>query len=74
MEWDQKRIGVKGLRVPLVLSEIISFLEANALKTEGVLRKCGSTARTKLLKQVRQHYLPLLLGFIQIGLNLCIIT
>ena len=54
VDWDKKRIqSEEKLMVPMVLSEILSFLEKNGLKTEGILRKCGSTARMKLLKQVR---------------------
>ena len=50
---DRKRTNNPELRVPLVLSEIISFLENNALQDEGILRKSGSAARIKALKQVR---------------------
>jgi len=53
VDWDKKRIrSEEKLSVPLLLSEILSFLEKNGLKTEGILRKCGSAARMKLLKQV----------------------
>ena len=53
IENDRKRTNNNDLRVPLVLSEIISFLEKNALENEGILRKSGAAARIKLLKQVR---------------------
>nr|CAB3222841.1 rho GTPase-activating protein 18 [Phallusia mammillata] len=51
VEWDQKRLNNPSIRVPLLLREIISFLEENALQDEGILRKSGSSARIKSLKQ-----------------------
>ena len=70
MDWDKKRIGNsdENNRVPQVLSEIVYFLEESGLKTEGILRKCGSAARMKLLKQV--SHLPItrtLIGLVEIS-------
>ena len=52
VEWDQKRVNNPALRVPLVLEDIITFLLENAIEDEGILRKSGSSARIKALKQV----------------------
>ncbi|XP_076802290.1 uncharacterized protein LOC143446516 isoform X1 [Clavelina lepadiformis] len=51
VECDRKRTNNPNICVPLVLSQIISFLETNALRDEGILRKSGSAARTKMLRQ-----------------------
>nr|XP_018673262.1 rho GTPase-activating protein 12 isoform X1 [Ciona intestinalis] len=51
IEWDRKRTNLPTIKIPQVLREIIIFLEAKALKDEGILRKSGSAARIKLLKQ-----------------------
>ncbi|XP_078480962.1 rho GTPase-activating protein 18 isoform X2 [Ciona intestinalis] len=51
LEWDRKRTNLPTIKIPQVLREIIIFLETKALKDEGILRKSGSAARIKLLKQ-----------------------
>uniref|UniRef100_H2Z4G0 Rho-GAP domain-containing protein n=1 Tax=Ciona savignyi TaxID=51511 RepID=H2Z4G0_CIOSA len=51
IEWDRKRTNIPTIKIPQVLQEIILFLEGKALKVEGILRKSGSAARIKLLKQ-----------------------
>lgn len=53
LEWDQKRQAETSIRVPLVLQEIITFVEKNGLNDEGILRVPGSALRIKNLKQVQ---------------------
>lgn len=51
LEWDQKRHSDMNIRIPLVLKQIIGFLEKNGLTDEGILRVPGSAVRIKNLKQ-----------------------
>jgi len=51
VERDQIRLNNNKLTVPLVFTEIINYLESKSLDCEGILRKSGSSARSKLLKQ-----------------------
>lgn len=48
LEQDQKR--VPGTRVPLFFQELVSHLEQEALKMEGILRVPGSVTRVKALR------------------------
>ena len=45
------------LKVPLVLQEILEYLETKAIDCEGLLRKCGSTTRVETLRKVRHKQL-----------------
>ncbi|KAL8558780.1 hypothetical protein ACOMHN_043723 [Nucella lapillus] len=48
LEQDQKK--VPGVRVPLLFQELVSHLEQEALKQEGILRIPGSVTRVKGLR------------------------